>query len=66
MRVERSLRWAAILVIAGTIVTLLCLLRVHPVSFIAFLTIACPLLCAGVVLYLLALLKYSEGDSGFS
>lgn len=57
---ERRLRWAAILVIAGIAVTLLCLLRIHPLSFIAFLIVACPLMAAGVALYLAALLQHSE------
>jgi hypothetical protein len=53
---ERRIRWASVLVGAGLLVQLASLLIVHPLAFVAFLMIGCPLMAAGIVLYLLSLL----------
>jgi hypothetical protein len=55
----RALKWSGLLISAGLIVQLLCLVRIHPFSFIAFLGIGCPLVGAGIVLYLLSILTQS-------
>ena len=59
----RSLKVSGLLVSAGLTVQLLCLLRIHPMSFIAFLGIGCPLVGAGVAIYLFHLLSQSERES---
>ena len=41
---------------AGLLVQLGSLLVVHPLAFVAFLMIGCPLMVAGIVLYLVSLL----------
>jgi len=41
---------------AGLLVQLGSLLVIHPLAFMAFLLIGCPLMAAGIVLYLLSLL----------
>ena len=56
MEILRSLKWSGLLISAGLIVQLLCLLRIHPFSFIAFLGVGCPLVAAGVAIYLFNLL----------
>ena len=53
---ERRIRWASLLVVAGLLVQLGSLLVIHPLAFMAFLMIGCPLMAAGIVLYLLSLL----------
>jgi hypothetical protein len=53
---ERRIRWAGLLVGAGLLVQLACLLIVHPLAFVAFLMVGCPLMAAGIVLYLFSLL----------
>jgi len=53
---ERRIRWASLLVGAGLLVQLGSLLVIHPLAFMAFLVIGCPLMAAGIVLYLLSLL----------
>jgi len=53
---ERKIRWASLLVGAGLLVQLGSLLVIHPLAFMAFLVIGCPLMAAGIVLYLLSLL----------
>jgi hypothetical protein len=53
---ERRIRWASLLVGAGLLVQLASLLIVHPLAFVAFLMVGCPLMAAGIVLYLFSLL----------
>jgi hypothetical protein len=53
---ERRIRWASLLVGAGLLVQLGSLLMIHPLAFMAFLMIGCPLMVAGIVLYLFSLL----------
>jgi hypothetical protein len=52
---ERRIRWASLLVGGGLLVQLCSLLVVHPLAFVAFLMIGCPLMAAGLVLYLVSL-----------
>ena len=52
---ERRIRWASLLVGAGLLVQLGSLLLIHPLAFMAFLVIGCPLMAAGIVLYLFSL-----------
>ena len=60
MNIVRNLRWSGLLVVVGLIVQLLCLLRIHPFSFIAFLMIGCPLIASGVGLYVFGIVSQSE------
>ncbi|MDE3154485.1 MAG: hypothetical protein KGN76_05245 [Acidobacteriota bacterium] len=57
---EKRLRWAGVLISVGLIVQLLTLRGYHPLAFVAFIAIACPLILAGMVLFLYAILKRSE------
>lgn len=54
--VERRIKWASFLIGAGLLVQLASLLVVHPLAFVAFLVVGCPLMLAGIVLYLLSLI----------
>lgn len=54
--VERRIRWASFLIGAGLLVQLASLLVVHPLAFMGFLMIGCPLMLAGIVMYLLSLI----------
>ena len=61
--IETRIKWASHLVAAGLLVQVLTLLRVHPLSFVAFLVIGCPLVGAGSLLYLTSLLLADKPDS---
>ena len=54
--VERRIKWASFLIGAGLLVQLASLLVVHPLAFMGFLMIGCPLMLAGIVIYLLSLI----------
>jgi hypothetical protein len=50
--IEKRIRWAGLLVVIGLVVQLLTMSWSHPLAFMAFLIIGCPLTLAGVLLYL--------------
>ena len=52
---ERRIRWASLLIGAGLLVQFGSLLLIHPLAFMAFLVIGCPLMAAGILLYLFSL-----------
>jgi hypothetical protein len=55
-KIQRRLRVSGLLVIAGLGVELFTLSSNHPLVFLAFLLLGCPLVLAGIVLYLHSLL----------
>jgi hypothetical protein len=61
--IETRIKWAGLLIAAGLLVQILALLRIHPLSFVAFLVIGCPLVAAGSVLYLASLLPADKPES---
>ncbi len=52
---ERRLSWAGWLIASGLAVELAVVTVAHPLAFIAFALLACPLVLAGIVLFLWAL-----------
>jgi hydrogenase/urease accessory protein HupE len=55
--VERRLRWAAFLIALGLIIQLTTFIWIHPLAFIAFAVIGCPLVASGVLLFLYSLVS---------
>ena len=58
--IERKIAWSSKLIGAGLLVQLVALLAVHPLAFVLFLMVGCPLVGAGIVLYLLSLVSSSK------
>ncbi|HUJ83886.1 MAG TPA: hypothetical protein VLW83_18530 [Candidatus Acidoferrales bacterium] len=58
--IQRRIRWSGILIGAGLIIQMLTLLWTHPLAFIAFLLIGCPLVGTGILLYLYSLAAHGE------
>jgi hypothetical protein len=59
--IERRIRWASVMIGAGLVLQFFTLLRVHPLAFVVFLAIGCPLVAAGVILYLWSLVSPRVG-----
>ena len=59
---ERRIRCAAILVMAGIAIMLASLTSDHPLSFMAFLFLGCPAVLAGILLYLYSLSTARASD----
>jgi len=60
--IERRIRWAAVMIGAGLLLQFFTLLRVHPLAFVVFLAAGCPLVAAGVILYLWSLVTPPTGS----
>jgi hypothetical protein len=54
-RIEKRIKVASVLTAGGLFIQLLSLLPLHPLAFVGFLIVGCPLMIAGVVLYLTSL-----------
>jgi hypothetical protein len=55
--VETRIKWASLLIGSGLLVQVLALFRIHPLAFVAFLVIGCPLVAAGILIYLISLVS---------
>jgi len=55
--VERRVQLAALLISAGLLVLLITLIRIHPLAFVAFAVIGCPLVLAGILVFLYAIIS---------
>jgi len=53
--IEKRIRWSGVLVIIGLLVQILTMSWSHPLAFMAFLILGCPLTLSGVLLYLFSL-----------
>ncbi len=60
--IENRIRWASILIGAGLIIQLGSFLVVHPLAFVAFLLVGCPLVIAGILLYLFSLVSGPKNE----
>jgi archaellum biogenesis protein FlaJ (TadC family) len=63
-RLESLIRWAAALICAGLLVLLLTLIRIHPLAFVAFAVIGCPLVLAGILLFLYSIVSHQPETGG--
>ena len=55
--IEKRIKWAGLLIALGIIVQIVSLSRIHPLAFVAFSVIGCPLVAAGIVIYLVGLVQ---------
>ena len=53
--IESRIKWASLLIGAGLVIQVGTLFPVHPLAFVAFVLVGCPLIGAGVILYLWSL-----------
>ena len=61
--IEKRLRLAGVLVCLGLIVLLLTLVRIHPLAFVVFILVGCPLVLAGILLFLYSIVS-REPETG--
>jgi len=55
--IETRIKWASLLIGAGLLIQMGTLFRIHPLAFIAFVVVGCPLIGSGVLLYLWSLVS---------
>ena len=56
--IERRIRWSGMLIVLGLLLQMLTLLWTHPLAFMCFLMIGCPLVAAGMLLFLYSLVAH--------
>ena len=56
--IELRIRWSGMLIVVGLFVQMLTLLWMHPLAFVAFLLVGCPLVGAGILLFLYSLVSH--------
>jgi hypothetical protein len=56
--IERRIRWSGRLIAVGLIVQMLTLLATHPLAFICFALVGCPLVGAGIIIFLYSLVAH--------
>jgi hypothetical protein len=55
---ELRIRWSGMLIVLGLFIQMLTLLWTHPLAFVAFLLVGCPLVGAGILLFLYSLVSH--------
>ena len=55
---ERRIRWSGALIAVGLLLQLLTLPLTHPLAFIGFIVLGCPLVVAGIPLFLYSLVSH--------
>ena len=53
--IETRIKCASLLIGAGLLIQMGTLFRIHPLAFVAFVVIGCPLIGGGILLYLWSL-----------
>ncbi len=56
--IECRIRWSGLLIVVGLILQMLTLPWTHPLAFVCFLVLGCPLVAAGIVFYLYSLVSH--------
>ncbi|HKQ85708.1 MAG TPA: hypothetical protein VJS43_02950 [Candidatus Acidoferrales bacterium] len=61
--IERRIRWAGLLIVCGLVIQMITLIFVHPLAFMAFLLISCPLVAIGILLFLYSIVSHDHSKS---
>lgn len=56
--IERRIRWSGLWIVAGLVVQMLSLLWIHPLAFVCFLLVGCPMVGAGILFFLYSLVSH--------
>ena len=62
-RIEHRIRWSGVLIGLGLTIQMITLLWTHPLSFMVFLLVGCPLVGIGMLVYLYSLVSHAAGES---
>jgi hypothetical protein len=58
--IQSRIRWSGRLIVVGLIVQMLTLLWTHPLAFVCFLLVGCPLVGAGILFFLYSLVSHDS------
>ena len=57
---ERRIRWSGLLIVVGLLFQMLTLPLTHPLAFVGFLFLGCPLIAAGMLFFLYSLISNNK------
>ena len=57
-RIHRRIRYSGMLIVVGLLIQAFTLLWTHPLAFVCFLMVGCPLTGAGILLFLYSLVSH--------
>lgn len=60
--IERRIRWSGLLIVLGLVVQMTTLLFTHPLAFMAFALIGCPLVAVGILFFLYSIVTHSSSE----
>lgn len=55
---ERRIRWSGLLIAVGLLLQMLTLPLTHPLAFVGFALLGCPLVAAGMLFFLYSLVSH--------
>jgi hypothetical protein len=55
---ERHIRWSGLLIVVGLLLQMLTLPLTHPLAFVGFIVLGCPLVAAGMLFFLYSLVAH--------
>jgi hypothetical protein len=55
--IERRIRWSGLIIVAGLVLELATLPWTHPLAFVFFLVVGCPVVAAGILMFLYSLVS---------
>jgi hypothetical protein len=58
--IERRIRISGLLIVCGLVIQMITLIWVHPLAFMAFLLVGCPLVAIGVLLFLYSIVTHGH------
>lgn len=58
--IERRIRISGFLIVCGLVIQMITLIWVHPLAFMAFLLVGCPLVAIGVLLFLYSIVTHGH------
>jgi hypothetical protein len=56
---ERRIRWSGMFIVAGLLLQLATLPWTHPLAFVFFVMVGCPLVAVGILLFLYSLVSHT-------
>ncbi len=58
--IQRNIRWSGRLIVIGLVIQMLSLLFTHPLAFVCFLLVGCPLVGVGILFFLYSLVSHEH------
>ena len=61
-KTESRIRWSGFFIVLGLAIQMITLIWVHPLAFMAFLLVGCPLVAIGILVFLYSIVSHQEAQ----